>query len=90
VKVRARFSQKQVEKIDLAFSESCALKDFTFVGIANNAKGLSMNILDNDQLKKQKKDLAVNKGEFYLFYPIKKQTVISFGENLHNRLGYTG
>ena len=66
------------------------MKDFTFVGIANNAKGLSMNVLDQEAITKNRKDIPINKGEFYLFYPLKKQIVISFGENLHGRLGSTG
>jgi hypothetical protein len=34
--------------MDIVFGENCSLKDFTFVGISNNAKGLDMDILDNE------------------------------------------
>ncbi len=86
-KVLARFSMKQTERMDIVFSENCQLKDFSFVGVSNNSKGVNMDILDPDQVKKDFKEMGINKGEFYLFYPLKQQMVISFGENLKGRLG---
>ena len=31
--------------------------------------------------------MDINKGEFYMFYPIKKQMVVAFGEGGQSRLG---
>jgi alpha-tubulin suppressor-like RCC1 family protein len=42
------------------------------------------------EIKKDFKEMGINKGEFYLFYPLKQQIVISFGENAKGRLGMNG
>lgn len=78
---------KQVERMTIKFNERTKLKDFTFLGIATNAKGLGIQTFDTNTLVKVQKQMDINKGEFYMFYPIKKQMVISFGEGGQSRLG---
>lgn len=46
-----------------------------------------MDILDTEDIKKDFKEMGINKHEFYLFYPLKQQLVVSFGENGSGRLG---
>lgn len=58
--------------MDITFGENCAMKDFSFVGISNNSKGINMDIIDPDQIKKDFKEMGIKKNEFYLFYPLKK------------------
>lgn len=55
----------------LLFNEKTNLKDFTFLGIANNSKGIGMETLDTEGLKKMK-EMDINSSEFYMFYPIKE------------------
>ena len=46
VKVCGKCSVKDVERLDLTFTDNCKLKDFCYVGIANNSKGMDPDILD--------------------------------------------
>lgn len=72
MKVCARFFTKQVERQFLNFSENCQIKDYCYLGVSTNSKGLEADILDDEEIKKDLKELDINKGEFYLFYPLKK------------------
>ena len=38
-------------------------------------------------IKTTDKEFDIYKGEFYMYYPIKKQMVIAFGEGTNDRLG---
>ena len=71
-KVIARFSMKQVERLKILFNEKMKLKDFTFLGIATNSKGIGIQSFDTTTMVKTMKEMDINKGEFYLFYPLRK------------------
>jgi hypothetical protein len=45
-KILARFSVKQVERLKIKFNDRIKMKDFTFLGISTNAKGIGMSTYD--------------------------------------------
>lgn len=63
---------KQVERLKILFNEKMKLKDFTFLGIATNSKGIGIQSFDTTTMVKTMKEMDINKGEFYLFYPLRK------------------
>ena len=76
----------QVQSFELIFNDRTQIKDFTYLGISTNAKGIGIETYDDNAIKSMK-TINVNKGEFYIFYPIKNQVVVAFGEGENNKLG---
>ncbi|CDW84904.1 hect e3 ubiquitin [Stylonychia lemnae] len=89
-KILAKFTMKQVEKLTIAFNDKTQLKEFTFVGIANNATGKSISYYTQEDIKGKDKAVELFKGDFYILYPIKKQLVVAFGDGSNERLGVAG
>ena len=58
------------------------------MGVSTNPNGAEIQLYNEAEL--QGISFDYNKSDVYLFYPIVKQMVISFGENTKNRLGYSG
>ena len=86
-KVLVKFQMRQIEKLKVKFNEKCVLPDFSFVGISQNVSGKNIEYYNSEQIKGTCKENVIFRGDFYLFYPLKKQMVISFGEGANNRLG---
>jgi hypothetical protein len=59
------------------------LKDMTFVGISNdpNSGYTLKKVSDKD------KEFTWPSGNFYMIYPVQKQSLVCFGDNSQNRLG---
>ena len=72
VKVLAKFQMRQIEKLIVKFNEKCKLPDFTFVGIATNASGKSIEYYNSEEIKGSAKENTIFRGDFYLFYPLRK------------------
>lgn len=79
-KVLAKFKIKQVESLMIKVNDRTNIKDFTFLGVSLNAAGTDIDTYSQEELKGSNKEIPIYKGEFYMFYPIVKQMVISFGE----------
>lgn len=86
-KILAKFQIKQSEKLKIAFNEKTKLKDFTFLGIGSNANGKGLETYNQSEITGACKEIELYRGDFYIFYPVKKQIVIAFGEGNDNKLG---
>ena len=81
---------KDVEKLTIKFDARTQLRDFSFLGISSNASGKSIEYYTNEQIHGDEKEITLFRSDFYLFYPIRKQIVVAFGENSEGKLGVGG
>lgn len=79
-KILAKYSMKEVEKLTIKFNEKTKLKDFCFLGIAANSTGNSIEYYTQENIKSQDKEVTLYRGDFYIFYPVRKQIIVAFGE----------
>jgi hypothetical protein len=86
VKIRAKYSIADVERIQFKSNDKCEFKPFTFVGISQTKDGKDMELCSKENLKENEGIKKFNSSHFYVFYPVKKQIVISMGDNKRNRL----
>lgn len=86
VKIRAKFSIPEVERVQLKSNEKTELKPFTFVGISATADGKDMKLYTKEQLKENSGILKLNSSDFFVFYPVRRQMIVAFGENRQNRM----
>jgi hypothetical protein len=86
-KIRAKYSIAEVERIQFKANEKCELKPFTFVGLSQTKDGKDMKLYNKETFKESEGITKFNSAHFYVFYPVKKQLVISMGENKRNRCG---
>lgn len=86
VKIRAKYSITDVERIQFKANEKCEFKPFTFVGISQTKDGKDMQLFTKETLKENEGIKKFNSSHFYVFYPVKKQVVISMGDNKRNRM----
>lgn len=73
----------------IKFNDKCELQNFTFLGLGSKADGSDMVTYSAADFKKDEGVVNFNRSSFYTFYPIKKQMVVSFGDNKGNRLGFS-
>jgi hypothetical protein len=80
VKVKAKFSIGEVERIKIKAHESCELKPYTYLGLSQKSDGEDMKYYTKEELKANDGVIDLNFSHFYVFYPLKKQLLLAMGE----------
>jgi hypothetical protein len=87
VKIRAKYTVSEIERVSFKSNEKTELKQFTFVGISSTSDGKDMELYSKEQLLEKEAITKLNSSNFYVFYPVRKQMIICMGESKRSRLG---
>lgn len=72
VKIKAKYSVEEVERVSIKANDSCELKPFTYLGISQKSDGKDMKYYSKEELKANNGITDFNFSHFYVFYPLKK------------------
>ena len=75
---------QEVERIKFKGNDKSEFKPFTFVGISPTGDGKNVKLYPIEEFKD--KLFYWNSANFFVYYPVKRQMIISMGENKRDRM----
>lgn len=72
VKIKAKFSIDEVERIYIKAHDGCELKPYTYLGLSQKSDGEDMKYYTQEELKDNNGVIDLNYSHFYVFYPLKR------------------